>query len=166
MSVSTNRSQTQRPFKMSNLLLNEKAFKLIFMAFSIVIVVSCSILGYDAYKAYINPEHVYGKWVEIGGPNYNKEILTLSEKGVYKNNHLISTSFQFSGSTVTVRTGDGTTKYELDGSEDAPQLKRIKPGSPTQAFVKHGYEAELKHKQQSGSQERRLILSEHFKEGK
>ncbi|MCA2014944.1 DUF2850 domain-containing protein [Vibrio tritonius] len=167
MSVSSNRNQTLRAVRMSNILLNEKIFKAVFFSISFVILVVSGVYGYDAYKAYINPSNVYGKWIEVGTPTYQTDILRLSEKGVYRNNHLISTTFEFNGSTVSISTGDGVTKYELTGGETAPQLKRVKPSLPSQTLVKHGYEHKVEATAASnGSQDRRLMLSEHFKEGK
>lgn len=167
MSVSSNRNQTLRTVRMSDILLNEKLFKAVFFSISFVILVVSGVYGYDAYKAYTDPSNVYGKWVEVGTPTYQTEILQLSDKGVYRNNHLISTTFEFSGSTVSISTGEGVTEYEFTGGESAPQLKRIKPSMPEQLLVKHGYEAKVEATEGSnGSHDRRLMLSEHFKEGK
>ncbi|WP_420855740.1 DUF2850 domain-containing protein [Vibrio tetraodonis] len=123
--------------------------------------VAFSAILYFSYKDYIHPKHVYGRWIEIGTPEYDTEILTFSERGVFRNERLITTDFGYDGTLITVTTGSGQTVYQVAGTPKSPQLKRITPSSPTQRFIKSGYEDTVK----SGggaAKRRRAALSEHF----
>nr|WP_284192696.1 DUF2850 domain-containing protein [Vibrio zhanjiangensis] len=127
----------------------------------ISLAVAFSAILYFSYKDYIHPKHVYGKWIEIGTPDYDTEILTFSERGVFRNERLITTDFEFDGTLITVATGSGQSVYQMSGTFKSPQLKRITPSSPTQRFIKSGYEDTVK----SGggaAKNRRAALSEHF----
>ncbi|KJR25470.1 hypothetical protein UF06_16415 [Vibrio sp. S234-5] len=117
---------------------------------------------YIEYQKYINPANVYGDWIEIGAPPYQTEILTLSETGVYRNNRLIATSYQFNGKRITIETGIGLTVYQLTGNDNSPQLRRIVPDSPSQRLVKKGYEDTILQSVDGAAQDRRQALREHF----
>ncbi|WP_193257778.1 DUF2850 domain-containing protein [Vibrio navarrensis] len=117
---------------------------------------------YIEYQKYIDPSNVYGDWIEIGAPPYQTEILTLSNKGVYRNNRLIATSYQFNGKRITIETGIGLTVYQLAGNANSPQLRRIIPDSPTQRLVKKGYEDTILQSVDGAVQDRRQALREHF----
>ncbi|MBE4580891.1 hypothetical protein BOO34_06060 [Vibrio navarrensis] len=117
---------------------------------------------YIEYQKYIDPSNVYGDWIEIGAPPYQTEILTLSDKGVYRNNRLIATSYQFNGKRITIETGIGLTVYQLAGNANSPQLRRIVPDSPTQRLVKKGFEHTVLPSSGGAAQERRQALREHF----
>ncbi|MBE4587265.1 hypothetical protein BOO28_11830 [Vibrio navarrensis] len=117
---------------------------------------------YIEYQKYIDPSNVYGDWIEIGAPPYQTEILTLSDKGVYRNNRLIATSYQFNGKRITIETGIGLTVYQLAGNANSPQLRRIIPDSPTQRLVKKGYEDTILQSVDGAVQDRRQALREHF----
>ncbi|KGK11373.1 hypothetical protein EA26_08640 [Vibrio navarrensis] len=117
---------------------------------------------YIEYQKYIDPSNVYGDWIEIGAPPYQTEILTLSDKGVYRNNRLIATSYQFNGKRITIETGIGLTVYQLAGNANSPQLRRIIPDSPTQRLVKKGFEHTVLPSSGGAAQERRQALREHF----
>ncbi|MBE3665700.1 hypothetical protein BOO30_12105 [Vibrio navarrensis] len=117
---------------------------------------------YIEYQKYIDPSNVYGDWIEIGAPPYQTEILTLSDKGVYRNNRLIATSYQFNGKRITIETGIGLTVYQLAGNANSPQLRRIVPDSPTQRLVKKGYEDTILQSVDGAVQDRRQALREHF----
>ncbi|KGK14019.1 hypothetical protein DC58_14905 [Vibrio navarrensis] len=117
---------------------------------------------YIEYQKYIDPANVYGDWIEIGAPPYQTEILTLSEKGVYRNSRLIATSYQFNGKRITIETGIGLTVYQLAGNDNSPQLRRIVPDSPAQRLVKKGYEDTILQSVDGAAQDRRQALREHF----
>lgn len=136
-----------------------KVVKLLLTTLFISLTIGFSSLLYFSYQDYINPKHVYGRWVEIGTPPYNTEILELSESGVLRNERLIATHFEFDGKNVYVTTGEGTSVYQITGTFDSPQLKRMQPNSPRQRFVKEGYEDSVK---DGGAKNRRAALSEHF----
>ncbi|KYN79689.1 hypothetical protein ATY35_00880 [Vibrio cidicii] len=117
---------------------------------------------YIEYQEYIDPSNVYGDWIEIGAPPYQTEILTLSDKGVYRNNRLIATSYHFNGKRITIETGIGLTVYQLAGNDNSPQLRRIVPDSPAQRLVKKGYEETILQSVDGAAQDRRQALREHF----
>jgi hypothetical protein len=132
------------------------------------IIVFCSLatafasLMYISYQDYINPKHVYGRWVEIGAPPYQTDILMLNEKGVFRNDRLVSTKFEFDGKKVYITTGGGTSIYQVAGTFDSPQLKRLEPNSPTQRFIKEGFEGTVDMSGGGAAKNRRAALSDHF----
>ncbi|MGC9460289.1 DUF2850 domain-containing protein [Vibrio genomosp. F10] len=131
--------------------------------FSVIAILSVSFssLIYFSYQNFINPEHVYGNWIEIGSPKYDTDILLLSDSGVYRNKRLITTRFDFNGEKIEIETGKGMFIYELAGTPNSPQLKRIYPNSPTKRFIKEGYEDTVSN-ESGGGKNRRAALSEHF----
>ncbi|MFM2587273.1 DUF2850 domain-containing protein [Vibrio sp. TBV020] len=121
-----------------------------------------SSLLYVSYQDYIHPKHVYGNWIEVGAPPYQTEVLTLNAQGVYRNNRLVSTQFEFDGKRITVQTGGGTSIYQIAGTFSSPQLRRLQPNSPTQRFIKEGYESTVDMEGGGAAKHRRAALSEHF----
>ncbi|MCW8333854.1 DUF2850 domain-containing protein [Vibrio sp. SCSIO 43135] len=120
-------------------------------------------LIYVSYQEYVNPKHVYGDWIEIGAPNYNTEVLTLNEVGFFRNHRLITTHFEFDGKRVHIKTGDGKAVYQIAGTFESPQLKRLVPNSPTQIFIKKGYESTVDMEGGGGvAKNRRAALADHF----
>lgn len=119
-------------------------------------------LLYFSYQDYVHPKHVYGQWIEIGAPPYQTEILTLNAQGVFRNGRLIATQFEFDGKKITVSTGGGTSIYQLAGTFSSPQLRRLQPNSPTQRFVKEGYEDTIDMEGGGSAKNRRSALSDHF----
>uniref|UniRef100_UPI001C04EBC7 DUF2850 domain-containing protein n=1 Tax=Vibrio anguillarum TaxID=55601 RepID=UPI001C04EBC7 len=75
---------------------------------------------------------VCGSWIEIGTPSYSTEVLTLNSNGVFRNNRLVSTQFEYDGDKIVINTGSGVTIYQLAGTTNSPQLKRIEPVMPLQ----------------------------------
>jgi len=121
---------------------------------------ACGSIIYFSYLSYINPKQVYGSWVELNAPDYRQEILTLNDKGVFRNNRLVSTSFEYDGKNIEIKTGKGRAIYALAGTTSSPQLKRIQPALPVQRFIKHGFENTVDIK--SGSEIRRSSIQGHF----
>ena len=80
------------------------------------------------------------------------------------NHRFISTSFDFDGKIVTINTGSGPTVYTITGTYDSPRLKRLVPTTPSQQFVKEGYEDTVSGDAHSVMQQRRASLSAKFKE--
>src|SRR5690606_17847697 len=117
---------------------------------------------YIEYLKYIDPYNVYGDWIEIGAPPYQTEVLTLSDQGVYRNNRLIATSYQFNGKRIIIETGIGLTVYQITGNDNSPQLRRLVPDSPSQRLVKKGFEHTVLPSSGGAAQERRQALREHF----
>ncbi|WP_235431362.1 MULTISPECIES: DUF2850 domain-containing protein [Vibrio] len=95
-----------------------------------------SSLIYLSYQDYVHPRNVYGKWIEVDAPDYNTDVLFLNERGVYRNERLISTRFLFDGTTVTIKTGQGNYVYQVAGSDNKPLLKRLEPSIPPKRFAK------------------------------
>ncbi|RTZ18070.1 DUF2850 domain-containing protein [Vibrio aquaticus] len=138
------------------------AFKAFFAFGFVVLLVGFSSLLYVSYQDYINPKHVYGRWVEIGAPSYQSDTLELNEKGVYRNNRLVATQFDFDGKRIEIHTGSGTTVYRIAGTFDSPQLQRLHPNSPTQRLIKAGYEDTVDMEGGGSAKKRRAALSDHF----
>lgn len=128
----------------------------------ITLTLGFSSLLYFSYQDYVHPKHVYGQWIEIGAPPYQTEILTLNAQGVFRNGRLIATQFEFDGKRITVSTGGGTSIYQLAGTFSSPQLRRLQPNSPTQRFVKEGYEDTIDMEGGGSAKNRRSALSDHF----
>ncbi|KGY14196.1 hypothetical protein NM22_01695 [Vibrio tubiashii] len=145
-------------------MIKQSKIKLIFVFIFISLAVCFSSLLYFSYQDYTHPKHVYGKWIEIGAPKYKTEVLTLNEKGVYRNNRLVATQFAFDGKRITVETGRGNSVYQLAGTFKSPQLKRLVPNSPTQRFIKAGYEDTIDMEGGGAAKNRRAALSDHFGE--
>lgn len=116
-----------------------------------------------SYQEYTSPKNVYGSWIEIGTPSYSTEVLTLNTNGVFRNNRLVSTQFEYDGEQIVINTGIGVTIYQLTGTTNSPQLKRIKPAMPLQRFIKQGYESTVEiNENNDPSKNRRSALSDHF----
>ncbi|MFC3023505.1 DUF2850 domain-containing protein [Vibrio zhugei] len=126
------------------LLRHERIFKSMALLLLSLIGLLFGYYGYASYQDYVAPKHVYGKWIEIGVPDYDTDVLVLSERGVYLNDHLISTTFKFDGSVVTIKTGDGISKYELSTMKNIPKLKLIAPSTVNQTLVKEEFAAQFK----------------------
>lgn len=137
-------------------------FKTLFAVVFGVLAIAFSLLLYFSYQDYVHPKHVYGKWIEVGTPGYNVEVLVLSEQGVLRNNRLVATQFEFDGKKVYVETGQGTSIYQIAGTMNSPQLRRLVPNSPTQRFIKEGYENTVDMEGGGAAKHRRAALSEHF----
>lgn len=141
----------------------ESLFKSVFWIALVTVAVGFAALLFFSYQEYTHPKQVYGSWIEIGAPSYSTEILTFNEKGVFRNNRLISTNFDYNGKQIEIRTGDGITIYQQSGTLNSPQLKRIEPSTPTQRFIKQGYEETIQADESGApSKNRRSALSEHF----
>ncbi len=138
----------------------EAIYKSMFAIGLAVAALVCGALIYFGYKSYINPTQVYGSWIELNAPSYDTEIITLNEKGVFRNHYLVSTNFKFNGKRIEIKTGKGRAIYELAGTEKSPQLKRVQPVSPMQRFIKQGYEHTLDAK--GGIELRRDAIKGHF----
>lgn len=114
-----------------------------------------------SYRDYVDQSHVYGTWIEIGTPPYQTDVLTLNDQGVFRNGRMVSTQFEFDGKTISIKTGGGVSLYQMAGTPNSPQLKRLKPDLPAQRLIKQGYEHTVSD-EQVGGQVRRAALSEHF----
>ncbi|MCL9783249.1 DUF2850 domain-containing protein [Vibrio sp. S4M6] len=112
-----------------------------------------SISIYLAYQDYVNPEHVYGEWIEVGAPSYATDVIILSKKGVSKNGRFLANEFKFDGKNVTIETGDGVTIFESSDTFGVPKLNRIFPESPNKKFVKKGYEKKFEERSRPGRYE-------------
>ncbi len=143
----------------------EQTMRIIQMLFGLAFValaISFSLILYFSYKNYVRPDNVYGTWLEIGAPPYNTETLKFSEHGVYRNGRLIATKFAFNGSKIEVQTGDGLSVYEMSGTADSPQLRRLEPSSPTQRLIKSGYEDTIASPDDDSQTNRRSALRAPF----
>ncbi|MEH0689013.1 DUF2850 domain-containing protein [Vibrio cholerae] len=137
-------------------------FKVVLPVVIIGLALGFSALLYVSYQDYVHPKHVYGRWIEIGAPTYNTEVLTLSSEGVFRNDRLVATDFEFDGKKVFVTTGGGKSIYQIAGTFSSPQLKRLEPNSPTQRFIKEGYEDTVDLEGGGAAKHRRTALSDHF----
>lgn len=140
-----------------------QAIKSITFVVLVIATVGFTTLIYYSYKDYVDPKHVYGDWIEIGAPTYDTDIITLNRTGVYKNNRLVTTNFEFNGKQISIKTGGGETIYAVAGSLKSPQLKRISPETPSQRLIKKGYENTVDMSGGiGGAKARRAALSDHF----
>lgn len=130
----------------------------------VLLALGFSSLLYFSYQDYVHPKHVYGRWIEVGAPPYQTEVLTLNAQGVFRNDRLIATQFDFDGKRITVSTGGGASVYQVAGTFNSPQLRRLQPNSPTQRFVKEGYENTIDMDGGGSAKNRRSALSDHFSE--
>ncbi|MGF1843930.1 MULTISPECIES: DUF2850 domain-containing protein [Vibrio] len=132
---------------------------------SAVFSVTCYFL-FSSYQDHVNPEQIYGDWIEIGAPKYQTDILNFSSKGFTHNHRLISTKFDYDGKKIHIKTNAGETTYELSGTFSSPQLLRIVPRKPRVTFIKKGYEHTIEDDQSNAIQSRGKALSEHFNASK
>ncbi|WP_070969767.1 DUF2850 domain-containing protein [Vibrio sonorensis] len=139
-------------------------YKYAFSTAFALLAVGFSLLLYFSYQDYVHPRHVYGKWIEIGTPKYNTEVLTLNANGVWRNGRFVTTQFDFNGQEITIQTGNGIAIYQLSGTFESPQLKRVNPKMPLQRFIKQGYEHTVDMEGSGSANNRRAVLSQHFKE--
>lgn len=136
----------------------------LFIAFCLAILATFSAAIYYSYLDYIDPYNVHGRWIEIGTANYNQDTLELNSTGVFRNQRLIATQFEFDGSKIFVSTGAGVSIYQLTGTFNSPQLRRLQPNSPTQRFIKQGFEHTVDMEGGGIAKRRRAALAEHFSE--
>lgn len=115
----------------------------------------------QVYQSYVAPDVVYGQWLELDAPVYQREQLTFNAQGVFRDNRLIATHFDFDGQLITVKTGAGSMIYRLTGTHNVPQLHRVEPSKPRKRFVKKEHE-HLIRTSSNQAFERRQALSEHF----
>ncbi|NVD08499.1 DUF2850 domain-containing protein [Vibrio sp. JPW-9-11-11] len=137
-------------------------FKTVAISVFILLAVGFASLLYFSYQDYVHPKHVYGRWIEVGAPPYQTEVLELNAQGVFRNERLIATQFEFDGKQVFIKTGKGTSIYQIAGTFDSPQLRRLQPNSPTQRFVKEGFEQTIDMEGGGSAKNRRSALSDHF----
>ncbi len=147
--------------KSHSVMSNNNILKSVFTLGLGAIALGCGALIFYGYQSYTSPKQVYGSWIEINAPGYYTEVLTLNDQGVFRNNRLVSTNFDYDGKKILIKTGKGRAVYALAGTEQSPQLKRIEPASPVQRFIKKGFEDTVTSDGQS-SEQRRSALSQHF----
>ncbi|MEF1283808.1 MULTISPECIES: DUF2850 domain-containing protein [unclassified Vibrio] len=145
-------------------MIKSSAIKTVAATIFVLLALGFSSLLYFSYQDYVHPKHVYGRWIEVGAPPYQTEVLTLNAQGVFRNDRLIATQFDFDGKRITVSTGGGTSVYQVAGTFNSPQLRRLQPNSPTQRFVKEGYENTIDMDGGGSAKNRRSALSDHFSE--
>ncbi|MEF1256171.1 DUF2850 domain-containing protein [Vibrio sp. M260112] len=145
-------------------MIKSSAIKTVAATIFVLLALGFSSLLYFSYQDYVHPKHVYGQWIEVGAPPYQTEVLTLNAQGVFRNDRLIATQFDFDGKRITVSTGGGTSVYQVAGTFNSPQLRRLQPNSPTQRFVKEGYENTIDMDGGGSAKNRRSALSDHFSE--
>lgn len=145
-------------------MIKSSAIKTVAATIFVLLALGFSSLLYFSYQDYVHPKHVYGRWIEVGAPPYQTEVLTLNAQGVFRNDRLIATQFDFDGKRITVSTGGGISVYQVAGTFNSPQLRRLQPNSPTQRFVKEGYENTIDMDGGGSAKNRRSALSDHFSE--
>lgn len=125
---------------------------------------SISYVAIVTYREHVDPARVYGKWTEIGAPEWSTDRFVLSTTGVMKDNRFIATSFTFDGTIVSFKTGDKLVEYQVFGKNDE-RLRRVTGGGHASSFIKEGYEHTLPKKDNVGPA-RRVSLAEHFQSKK
>lgn len=139
-------------------------FKTVAISVFVLLAIGFGSLLYFSYQDYIHPKHVYGRWIEVGAPPYQTEVLELNANGVFRNERLVATHFEFDGKQVFIETGRGTSIYQIAGTFDSPQLRRLQPNSPTQRFIKEGFEETIDMEGGGSAKNRRSALADHFSE--
>ncbi|GAB2643905.1 DUF2850 domain-containing protein [Vibrio panuliri] len=140
------------------------AIRYTLFAVAITTVGALSVLIYQNYQQSIDPHRVYGRWIEIGTPTYDRATIEFNQDGVFRNNRLITTKFEFDGSQIRLETGSGWHVYQLSSRQNAPLLNRVQPNSPSQRFVKQGYEHLVDLEGGGLGKKRRSAIVEHFNE--
>ena len=143
---------------------NLPVIRFIFSTLSGIVVITFSVMVYYSYQDYIDPKHVYGQWLEVGTATYNRDTLELNTNGVFRNQRLVATQFKFDGENIFVATGSGVFIYRITGTHHSPQLNRVQPKSPTQRFVKQGFENTIDMEDSGIAERRRTALADHFNE--
>ncbi|GLO62956.1 hypothetical protein MACH09_34640 [Vibrio sp. MACH09] len=136
----------------------------VWLSFVVVVAILAGYVGFVTYQQHIDPNRVYGKWTEIGGPEWAADQFYLSENGVKKNNRYLATFFLFDGKIVTYQSGDKTVELQIFGKSDE-RLRRITGGGHATSFIKEGFEHTLP-KQDNVGPARRVSLAEHFQSKK
>ena len=108
-------------------------------------------LLYFSYQNYVNPKNVYGTWIELNVLESSQEVLRFSKKGVFRNDHLVTTTFNYDGKKIKFSTGQGETIYKISGTKKTPQLKRIKPSKPAQILIREEDAEKVKAAARKGS---------------
>jgi len=137
-------------------------FKTVAISIFVLLAIGFGSLLYFSYQDYVHPKHVYGRWIEVGAPPYQTEVLELNANGVFRNERLIATHFEFDGKQVFIETGRGASIYQIAGTFDSPQLRRLQPNSPTQRFIKEGFEETIDMEGGGSAKNRRSALADHF----
>jgi hypothetical protein len=120
-------------------------------------------VAYMSYQEYIDPQRVYGEWIETSAPEYDVDIFIISEQGVMINSRYIATSIRFDGDVVAFWFGDTQYEYQLFGEFDE-KLRRVAGEGHSALFVKKGYEHTIPQDDSAGpARRRRVSLAEHFK---
>ncbi len=164
MATGTKRTKTDKMRAGSPRISKANMFRIVFWSGLSLLACAFATLLLFSYKDYVNPEQVYGSWIEIGTPSYQTEILTFNEQGVFRNSRLVSTNFEYDGKNIEVETGLGRMTYQIAGTRNSPQLKRVEPTIPIQRFIKEGYEDTIEEGEGTAGQARRSALSAHFNE--
>lgn len=99
-----------------------------------------------SYREYSDPKQIYGNWVELNVMAQVQDIYTFNKQGVYRNSHLITTTFEYDGAHISFHMGDDTVVYLIAGTNDVPQLKRIEPERPPQILIRQDDEEILDEK--------------------
>lgn len=132
---------------------------------TLVLLVSLGIgrVAYVSYQEYIDPQRVYGEWIETAAPEYDTDIFTISEQGVVVDSRYIATSIEFDGDIVAFWSGNTQYEYQLFGEFDQ-KLRRVAGEGHPAIFVKKGYEHTVPDADSAGpARRRRVSLAEHFK---
>jgi hypothetical protein len=122
----------------------EESLKYFIALIGIVMVGISGTMLYQNYQEYIDPQVLYGKWIEIHVLSDRKETLVISKHGIFRNDKLVTTHFKYDGSEISFTTGEGEYRYQWNESLTSPQLKRLEPSKPEQTLIKKGYEDTLK----------------------
>lgn len=138
--------------------------KYIWLFLLTVVTVAGTYIGIVSYREHVDPIRVYGKWTEIGGPEWARDEFILSVDGVMKDNRYLATSFTFDGNIVGYRTGDQLIELQVFGNDDE-RLRRVTGGGHATSFIKEGFEHTLP-KQDNVGPARRVSLAEHFQSKK
>lgn len=132
------------------------------VSISIAAIGGLLVLIYQSYQESIDPKRVYGRWLEVGTSANTRYTIEFNETGVFRNNRLVTTKFEFNGNKIFIATGSGEYIYQLSNVKDIPRLRRLQPNSPTQHFVKQGYEHLINLEGGGMANKRRSAISDHF----
>ncbi|PJC86851.1 hypothetical protein CSW98_07605 [Vibrio sp. HA2012] len=117
-------------------------------------------VAYINYREYVDPQRIYGEWIETASPGYDTEVFSISEQGVMTDSRYITSEVEFNGDIVAFRFGNIRYEYQLFGEFDE-RLKRVAGEGHPAVFVKKGYEHTMP-KADAVGPARRVSLAEHF----
>ncbi len=84
-----------------------------------------------------DPSVIYGEWLETNAPSYDTDTFIIKENGIFTNNRMITSQYEFNGSKLSYYIGDTLYSYQIV-DRDKTLMKRSTPHPARIQFVKKG----------------------------